>query len=161
NGFTVLALDEALAQLDQGSLPAKAVVLTIDDGLAGVYERALPILKAFAYPATTYVTSYNVIKGTPVFRLVVQYMLWKPQGRQVYTEGLGLTLEKEMQIRTEEEKESLVEAITDFGETRLSENERVALAKKLGDRLGTCYEGIVQARILSLMTPQEIKQATT
>ena len=161
NGFTVLPLDKALAQLDQGTLPAKAVVLTIDDGLAGVFERALPILKTFGYPAMTYVTSYHVTKGTPVFRLIVQYMFWKTQATRLNTEGLGLPLERDVEIGNEGEKEELVSAITDFGETQLDENERVALAKKLGERLGTDYEDIARSRILSLMAPQEIKEATT
>jgi peptidoglycan/xylan/chitin deacetylase (PgdA/CDA1 family) len=51
-GYTVVRLDDVLAaSRGERALPAKAVMLTFDDGLASVHRYALPLLKVFNYPA--------------------------------------------------------------------------------------------------------------
>src|SRR5215813_10009273 len=56
NGYRVLRLSE-LASFLRGKrqLPAKAVVLTIDDGYNSMYFHAYPILKRYGFPATIFV----------------------------------------------------------------------------------------------------------
>ena len=52
NGYKVVSLEQVLAAIDGArSLPAKAVLLTFDDGLASVYTSVLPLLRLFDYPA--------------------------------------------------------------------------------------------------------------
>lgn len=54
-GANVLSMSQALQLLREGGpLPAKAVVLSFDDGCDNFYEYALPVLEAFRYPAILY-----------------------------------------------------------------------------------------------------------
>ncbi|MFO1302314.1 MAG: polysaccharide deacetylase family protein [Burkholderiales bacterium] len=55
NGYTVITLAR-LARFLEGkeALPAKSVVVTIDDGYRSTYEIAYPILKKFGFPATVF-----------------------------------------------------------------------------------------------------------
>lgn len=77
-GATVLTLDDALAQLSAGTLPALPVVLTIDDGWAtsaGTMARSLSRRKM---PATLYVaTAYTPYPRLPVFDVAVGWLLWR------------------------------------------------------------------------------------
>jgi peptidoglycan/xylan/chitin deacetylase (PgdA/CDA1 family) len=55
NGYTVVTLPR-LGRFLAGkeALPAKSVVITIDDGYRSTYEIAYPILKKFGFPATVF-----------------------------------------------------------------------------------------------------------
>jgi peptidoglycan/xylan/chitin deacetylase (PgdA/CDA1 family) len=53
-GYTVIDLDEALAGLEGGPLPAKPVVLTFDDGFANQME-AFALLQEYHMKATFYI----------------------------------------------------------------------------------------------------------
>jgi hypothetical protein len=92
HGYPILTLEQASRLLVKGGLPPNAVVITIDDGFYGVLKLAAPMLKRHEFPATLYVTSYYSLKGTPVFRLAVQYIFWKTTAATLDTEGLGLPL---------------------------------------------------------------------
>lgn len=61
--FNVLPLADALAMLDAGRLPSRAVCITFDDGYRSVYDLALPVLKEYGLPATVFVTSGHVGNG--------------------------------------------------------------------------------------------------
>jgi peptidoglycan/xylan/chitin deacetylase (PgdA/CDA1 family) len=156
--FHILPLSKALELIDRGELPAKSVVITIDDGFAGVYERALPILKRFEYPSTTYVTTYNVSKGTPVFRLLIQYLFWRTGKDRVQLDGIGGELTN-LPLRTADEKERASDLVVLYGESKLDEPRRMTLAKGLAAQLEIDFDSIVKRRLLSLMTPEEIRSA--
>src|SRR5258708_606384 len=52
NGYRVVSLDDVIAAREgRRPLPAKAVVLTFDDGFRSVYTHVFPLLKLFNYPA--------------------------------------------------------------------------------------------------------------
>ena len=58
NGYGVISLSDLRAFLSgEKALPAKAVVITIDDGYRSAYEVAFPILKKYGFPATVYAYS--------------------------------------------------------------------------------------------------------
>lgn len=56
-GAHVLPLDEAVAALEAGTLPDRAVALTFDDGYASVVETAWPLLRERGLPATLFVVT--------------------------------------------------------------------------------------------------------
>jgi peptidoglycan/xylan/chitin deacetylase (PgdA/CDA1 family) len=157
--FPVLSLSKALDCLNEGSLPPGSVVLTIDDGWAGVKDRALPILREFRFPVTIYIASYYASKGTPVFRLVLQYLFWKTRERQLSTPGLGVALAPMVGISTKEDRETVVSYLMEHGETQLDETGRCELSRNLAERLHVDYEEITRTRILSLMKAPEIRAA--
>jgi peptidoglycan/xylan/chitin deacetylase (PgdA/CDA1 family) len=58
NGFTGLTFGDLCTRLRSGAaLPAKPVVVTFDDGYADMHSEALPLLSAYGFPATVFVTT--------------------------------------------------------------------------------------------------------
>lgn len=55
--FNVLPLEEAVTALSRGSLPARSIAITFDDGYADNVDVALPILREFGVPATFFVAT--------------------------------------------------------------------------------------------------------
>ncbi|MEW6372834.1 MAG: polysaccharide deacetylase family protein [Pseudomonadota bacterium] len=55
--FNVLSLREALAAIDAGRVPPRAVCITFDDGYRSVHDLALPVLRRLGLPATVFVSS--------------------------------------------------------------------------------------------------------
>jgi peptidoglycan/xylan/chitin deacetylase (PgdA/CDA1 family) len=55
--FQVLRRDEALTRLDAGTLPARAVAITFDDGYADNRTVALPVLQRHGLPATFFIAT--------------------------------------------------------------------------------------------------------
>jgi peptidoglycan/xylan/chitin deacetylase (PgdA/CDA1 family) len=72
--YPVLSLGEAVRQLDEGGLPDRAVVITIDDGWSSTYTHMLPILEKLELPATVYVTTWYSENQLPVVNIVMDYI---------------------------------------------------------------------------------------
>jgi peptidoglycan/xylan/chitin deacetylase (PgdA/CDA1 family) len=60
-------LDDALTALTGPAAPsgAEPIVVTFDDGTADFMDRALPILERFGVPATIYLATDHIERGTP------------------------------------------------------------------------------------------------
>ncbi len=157
-GYNVLDLSHALTLLSKGRLPRRAVVITFDDGFYSFYQTGFGLLREHLFPATVYVTSYYVAKQTPIFRLVVEYMLWKTTRTQLDLSALDQRLSGEYSCRTEKEKNEVAEEIIRYAETQLDEDQRVELARGLGEYLGVNYDQIVRRRFLHLMTLDQIRE---
>ncbi|MEA2021854.1 MAG: polysaccharide deacetylase family protein, partial [Candidatus Caldatribacteriota bacterium] len=54
NDYSVISLKELIKGLENGFLPPKPVVITIDDGYKSTYTLAYPILKKYNFPATLF-----------------------------------------------------------------------------------------------------------
>ncbi|MBU0675343.1 MAG: polysaccharide deacetylase family protein [Proteobacteria bacterium] len=62
--YTVMPLADLVARLaEKRPLPAKGVVITIDDGYRSTYEQAWPILQDFGFPFTVFLSTANIEKG--------------------------------------------------------------------------------------------------
>lgn len=55
--YNIISLNDAVQYLNDGNLPNRCAVLTIDDGYRDFYEVAFPVLKKFNVPATLYVVT--------------------------------------------------------------------------------------------------------
>ncbi len=160
HGFRVLPLDEAHRRLRDGTLPADAVAITIDDGFHSTHAVAKDILARHRFPATLYLTSYYFQKGTPVFQLAVDYICWKSPRATVDLSGLGVpalagarAIPFSAEIR--EEVSAIVHA---HGCTLPTEEARVDLSRRLAERLDVDYDAIARSRILSLVSPRELRE---
>ena len=76
NGYKVVSLEQMLRARQGGlELPAKAILLTFDDGYESFYSRVYPLLKAYQYPA--------------VMALVEQFMTADATGKVTYDSKLA------------------------------------------------------------------------
>jgi peptidoglycan/xylan/chitin deacetylase (PgdA/CDA1 family) len=135
-GCTVLPLGEALERCATGTLPARAVVLTFDDGTADFALRAVPILREFDMPATVYLTTYYCGRAVPVPDTAIAYLLWKGRGHATGVSEL---------------------AAVRAALARASAEEKDALVRRLAERCGVDYDRFVRSRLLQIMTPEEVK----
>jgi peptidoglycan/xylan/chitin deacetylase (PgdA/CDA1 family) len=154
--YRVLSLEEAFARLRTGALPDDSVVITIDDGWASVGRVGAPLLRQFGFPATIYVTSYYVVKGSPVFQLLVPYALWKTSRVAVNLDDLPGLDGGTVDLSSREAREQLAQRLIETGESA-DEPRRVLLWRSLALRLGLDSESIEESRIVSLLTPEEIR----
>lgn len=64
SGYRVISLLALVDALEKGdTIPAKSVVITLDDGSENQYVHAFPILKKFGYNATFYVYPNPIVVG--------------------------------------------------------------------------------------------------
>lgn len=65
NGFTIISLKEAVEYLQgkRASLPAKAVVITADDGWQSVYKYMVPLVKKYNIPVTLFIYPQTISVG--------------------------------------------------------------------------------------------------
>ena len=157
-GFPVLGLGEALDRLERGDLPPRAVALTIDDGFFGTFSVARPLLSRFGMPATVYVTTYHVAKGTPVFGLAAQYVVWKTAARSLDPAALGIPGGAPMPIGTDGEKRRALQTIIGHGERNLDESGRTRLIEALAAQAGVDPRTVVEKRPFSLVSAGEIRE---
>jgi len=89
--FTVMTLDELLA----GTVPPRAALITFDDGFAGAFRCALPLLRSRQLPSTLFLNMGTLV-GEPCWSACVAYLchhvpgflafLAERQGRHVLQE---------------------------------------------------------------------------
>lgn len=88
--FNVLPLHAALAALDAGTLPPRAVAITFDDGYRSVHDLALPVLQELGLPATVFVTSGYIGKGNMWNDRIIEAVQRLPAGHLDLSDmGLG------------------------------------------------------------------------
>ncbi|MBI3711066.1 MAG: polysaccharide deacetylase family protein [Proteobacteria bacterium] len=159
DGYRVLTLDEAVAALDNGNLPADSVVITIDDGWYSTYRHALPALRRFGFPATVYATTLHVVEKTPVFNLVVQYMFKRTAATEADLSVLGMATTAPVPLLTAGERQRAIDTVNDFCATVQDPELKRSLMRKLGVVLGIDFDRLEEQRWLGLMTIDEIRDA--
>jgi peptidoglycan/xylan/chitin deacetylase (PgdA/CDA1 family) len=156
HSFPVLSLDAALSRLKEGTLPARATVITVDDGFYSFYRHAVPLLREFSFPATVYIASGDFLRGLPIFRLVVQYMFWKTRAKMLRLDGLTNTGAGQIALSSPETSRNVMWEIVQFGDSLGTDAQRTELASEVGIRLRIDYQEIVGKRTFCLMNTDEL-----
>jgi peptidoglycan/xylan/chitin deacetylase (PgdA/CDA1 family) len=155
-GYEILPLAEALGRLVDGTLPARAVAITIDDGTYDFFAVAYPVLKRFGVPVTLYVSTYYVVHRQPVFDSACQYLFWKARASGTLRPQHSLS-EDWTPINSDSD---CARAATRLCE-RASQQHWAAEQKhqwleRFASRAGLDWQGFVERRLFTLMGPQEL-----
>lgn len=157
--YSVVSLEDGLQALSTDRTGDDLAVLTIDDGFYGTYHHALPVLRDLGFPATIYVTTYYAWAETPVFNVLIDYMLWKTQTPKIDLSQLDTRLQGTFTLAEVEQRQRASNILKEFGESKLGKKDRHALALRVGQELGLDSERIERDRICGLMTSTEIRHA--
>jgi peptidoglycan/xylan/chitin deacetylase (PgdA/CDA1 family) len=87
--FHVLPLDQACRRLRDGSLPARALAITFDDGYADNHDLALPILQKHGLTATFFVAT-GFLDGGRMWNDTVIETVRHARAQAIDVAGLGL-----------------------------------------------------------------------
>jgi peptidoglycan/xylan/chitin deacetylase (PgdA/CDA1 family) len=156
SGYMVLPLGEAVLSLRSGTLPARSVVITFDDGFYNFYAAAAPLLEEFGYPATNYVSTYYCVHQRPIPMLALLYLLWRARVR-VLAPGVLPGQERSIDLQDPQQREKLAEKL--FNEAQVLSGDREAQQTWLGEvatRLGIDWDKFVRSRLLHLMNAAEV-----
>ena len=157
NRFNVLSLTEGLSRLHAGSLPDRAVCLTIDDGLYDFSAVGFPLLREFGFPATVYVSTYYVEHPWPVFTVMASYLLWLGAARSASLR-LGLLGPDPHPIHTPEARLATWEHLkAEAGRAGLDGAAKDRLLAELAGILRIDYPALLASRMLTLMRPAELR----
>jgi peptidoglycan/xylan/chitin deacetylase (PgdA/CDA1 family) len=68
NGYSPVTLDDlSLAIVNKRELPAKSIIITLDDGYRDNYENAYPLMRELGFTATIFVATEFVDQGNPAY----------------------------------------------------------------------------------------------
>lgn len=158
-GYRVITLACAVDGLRSRTSTLREVSITIDDGFTSVHDFALPELRARGLPATLYLTTYYVEHPNPVFRLALQYLMWK-SNRDKADLGLprfGLDVPDPVPLRGTGAA-SAIDAIIAHAERGLDDNAQTALLHHVGAALGVSEEHWLHDRRFHLVTPEMARE---
>ena len=156
--YRVLPLGTGLTDLATGCLRPNSVVITIDDGYASTLHLAAPLLHARSMPATVYLTSYHAKTQTPVFDLMVGYLLWKTQQTgfdMAWPTGSAL---RHFPLETNSQRQATCDTLTAWGHGADTEAERVVLWQELARATGTEADAERVSDAFRLLSPDEAKR---
>ena len=154
---SVLPLGEALEQLKRNQLPARSVAITFDDGTCDFYQRAVPLLQDFGYPATVYLTTFYSGRSVPVFPMAVAYVAWRGQSRAVDARELISGDLGSCDLRVTAQRDRLVMAFVEHANHRgLSADAKTELLARFADLVGVDFDDIRRRRILQIMKAEEV-----
>lgn len=156
--YSVLPLKEALERLYRDDLPERSIVLTFDDGYYDFYRQAYPLLSAYGFPVTLYLTTFHCYFNRPIFGLICPYLLWKRRG-EVVDAPPALRSGLKFDLRSAEGRASAMAEIWRYSDGhKLSAEEKDEFARGLAEHLGLDYDEILEKRLLHLMNPQEVAE---
>ncbi|RZJ11792.1 MAG: hypothetical protein EOP39_05325 [Rubrivivax sp.] len=155
-GMRVLPLHEAVRSMYEGRLPPHALAITIDDGFGTTPALAASVLSRHGLPSTVYVTSYYVKHNVPIYRLVVQYMLWRTTETSITFRRCDWHPDETIELSAEG-RAALADDLIARGEALDAEQERLDICDELGRMLGVSFQDIVDQRFLHLMTPEQLR----
>lgn len=157
-GCAILPLDEALRRLDDGTLPAFPVVITIDDAWSGTQRHMVPELARRNWPATLYVTSYYPEKDAPVVNVMLGYLF---SGIAEVSKARA-TLERDipqLDLTRVVDVDGLVDAVLLHLDAIEGMDARMQRVRRIAATLGLDVETSIADRRFHLMSPDELADA--
>ncbi|MGZ8289802.1 MAG: polysaccharide deacetylase family protein [Telluria sp.] len=108
--FNVLPLHDAVNMLAKERMPPRAVAITFDDGYRSTHDYAMPVLKDYGLPATVFVTTGHLDKGSMWNDIILEAVRrLSPLGRLDLNDiGLGAH-----RLTTDTERRNTVFALTE------------------------------------------------
>ncbi|MBW4051999.1 MAG: polysaccharide deacetylase family protein [Proteobacteria bacterium] len=150
----VLPLAEGLARARSGSLPPRAVCLTVDDGDSSFHLLAWPMLREFGFPATLYWTTYYSTHPYAVFDPMLSYLLWKGRQSTLALSDPGLRCD----LRDPGERRRAFTALYEFARDNAWTGQRKeAFLAELARLIGVDYARIKSRRVLHMISPAEAR----
>jgi peptidoglycan/xylan/chitin deacetylase (PgdA/CDA1 family) len=153
-GYPVVSLQRGLELLSRDEVANGETVITIDDGWRTTHSLAAPILKSFRFPATVYVTSYYSERGTDVFTVAMNYLMWRTRPRSVVIADFDPRIDGTYQ--SAEEPAGIAAAIISRAEEHLDAANRQRLLEYLVAKVGLPHETTLGQDRFRLMSPAEI-----
>ena len=154
-GYAVLPLAEGLSRLRAGTLPPRAVAITVDDGTYDFHAVAYPVFKRLGVPVTLYISTYHVFDHRPVFDVAFRYLFWKA-GTSGNVESRD-PLEEERPLRTAAERaEAAARVCETVWREHWSAEKKHNWLGAFAQRVGLDWEEFLRSRVLALMRPEEI-----
>ncbi len=167
-GANVLGLSSALEALRSGTLPRRAVCITIDDGWASTFRTMVPALSAHGFPATLYMRTDKVDDGTPICPVAVRYALERTERKKIDVAALRRLLSDsplagdiKLEPLLKPDPRALFDSVVDIGkliEARGGPRIDEGIDEFFGI-LGLRYEPLRAMRSFNLGTPDEIRGA--
>lgn len=154
----VLPLGEALDRMRTGKLTLGAVAITIDDGYATTLNLAAPLLKARGMPAMVYLTSYHMRTQTPVFDLVIAYLIWRTSHTFLQLPWPSAVQPQAFDLSSAAAKNRAVGLLLAQGHALDNEPARVQMEHALATALGVDLASTVVPEAFRLMTPEEARR---
>lgn len=156
--YRVLPLREAIERLYRNDLPERSVVLTFDDGYFDFYKQAYPLIRAYDFPVTVYLTTFHCYYNRPIFGLVCPYLLWQRRGAVVIAPP-PLASDLKLDLRTAGGRKAAMTVIWKYAdEHKWSAEEKDEFARALAQYLELDYDEILKKRLLHLINPQEVAE---
>ncbi len=156
--YPVLGLSDAVARMDDGTLPDCATVITIDDGWLGTYERLVPVLKRRGFPATLYVTTYYAVTETAVFEMFVPYLFWRSANKTIDLARLADGLEGSFDLDDARSRQAAFDRILAYANAELDAAGRQLLANTISDQLGCDTAAMSSAGLFRLVDRRRISE---
>lgn len=151
-GYAVLPLGEALERLAAGTLPPRSVALTFDDGTRDFALLAAPMLAAFGFPATVYVTTYYAERAWPVFNTAMRYLLWAGRaGGADLSDLFGVPFRLDRGAAPS--WPDLLGAVERAG---ASAADKQAMLARTAERVGVDFEAFLAGGQFAIMTPADL-----
>lgn len=155
-GYAIVSLTEGLARLRAGTLPPRAVAITVDDGTYDFYAVAYPVFKRLGVPVMLYVSTYHVVDRRPVFDVACRYLLWKAWASEKADLGNPF-VEGGPPLRTAAECDAASSRVCEtVWRERWSAERKHDWLGRFANRMGLDWAEFLRRRVLALMRPEEI-----
>ena len=142
--FQVLSLDDAVARLRRGDLPARALAITFDDGYADNHDVAMPILQRHGLVATFYVAT-GFLDGGRMWNDTVIEAVRACRQPVLDLAGLGIEGLAGLPLGDDLQRRDAIKALLDKLKYRPSD-ERLALVRRVVEAVDAPLPGGVMMR---------------